>query len=91
MPIARQVCCGYVCIASSRANASRLNIHRNTPQRCHVTEVRGKGHPRTGYEGPEGEQRYSSTLSLKSALDAVGWSTPRLGRFTPGKDLVPIV
>jgi len=30
-----------------------------------------KGHPRTGYEVPEGEYRYSSTLSLTSALDVV--------------------
>jgi len=28
---------------------------------------------RTGHEGKEGEKRYSSTLSLTSALDAVGW------------------
>ena len=28
---------------------------------------KGKGHPRTGHEGPEGEWRYSSTLSLTSA------------------------
>ena len=34
---------------------------------------------------------YSSTLSLTSALDGDGWSTPRPGRFTPGKDPVPIV
>jgi len=33
-----------------------------------------------------GEKRYSSTLSLTSALDAGGWSTPRPGRFTPGKE-----
>ena len=33
----------------------------------------------------------SSTLSLNSALDGGGWSTPRPGRFTPGKDPVPIV
>jgi hypothetical protein len=26
-------------------------------------------HPRTDHEGPEGEQRYSSTLSLTSLLD----------------------
>ena len=32
----------------------------------------GKFHPRTGHEGPEGEYRYSSTLSLTSALDGVG-------------------
>jgi hypothetical protein len=35
---------------------------------------RGKAkiHPRTGHEGPEGEQRYSCTLSLTSALDVGG-------------------
>ena len=32
----------------------------------------GKVHPRTSHEGPEGEYRYSSTLSLTSALDGVG-------------------
>ena len=30
-------------------------------------------------------------LSLTSALDGGGWSTPRPGRFIPGKDPVPIV
>jgi hypothetical protein len=44
---------------------------------------KGKGHPRTDHEGPEGEKRYSSTLSLTSALDEGGWSTSRPGRFTP--------
>ena len=34
---------------------------------------------------------YISTLSLTSALDGGGWSTPRPGRFTPLTDLVPIV
>jgi hypothetical protein len=48
-------------------------------------------HPRTGHEGSEGECRYSSTLSLTSALDVGGWSTPRPGRFTSGKDPVPNV
>ena len=33
----------------------------------------------------------SSTLPSTSALDGGGWSTPRPGRFTPGKDPVPIV
>jgi hypothetical protein len=33
----------------------------------------------------------SSTLSSTSALDGGWWSTPRPGRFTPGKDPVPIV
>jgi hypothetical protein len=40
---------------------------------------------RRGYEGREGEYRYSSTLSLTSALDEGGCSSPRPGRFTPGK------
>jgi hypothetical protein len=52
---------------------------------------KGKVLPRTGHEGPEGEQMYSSTLPSTSALDVGGWSTPRLGRFTPGKDPVRIV
>ena len=39
----------------------------------------------------KGEQRYSSTLSLTSALDDGGWSTPRPGRFTPGDGPVSIV
>ena len=33
---------------------------------------KGKVHHRTGQEGPAGELRYSSTLSLSSALDGVG-------------------
>jgi hypothetical protein len=52
---------------------------------------RGKVYPRTGHEGPEREKRSISTLSLTSALDDCGWSTPRTGRFTPGKEPVPIV
>ena len=55
--------------------------------------VKGKSkdkvQPRTGHEGPEGEYRYGSTLSLTSALD--GCSTPRPGRFTLGTDPVPTV
>jgi hypothetical protein len=45
-----------------------------------------KAHPRTGHEGPEREWRYNSTLSLTSSLDGGVWSTPRPGRFTPGKE-----
>ena len=50
-----------------------------------------KGQPRTGHESPEGEYGYSYPLSLIPALDRGGWSTPRPGRLTPGKDPVPIV
>ena len=34
---------------------------------------------------------YSSTPPSVSELDVGGWSMPRPGRFTPGKDLVPII
>ena len=51
--------------------------------------LKGKVHPRTGHEGSEGEQRYSSNLSLTSALDKGGW--PRPGRYTPrGKTQYPL-
>jgi hypothetical protein len=33
---------------------------------------RGKIQPTTDHEGPEGEDRYSSTLSLTSSLDLGG-------------------
>ena len=54
---------------------------------------KGKVRPRAGYEGSEGEKIYNSTLPSTSALDGVGdqrHATPRHGRFTPGKDPVPI-
>jgi hypothetical protein len=52
-----------------------------------LTEMsKSEVHPRTSHEGPEGESRYSSTLSLTSALDGGGWLTLRPSRFTPGKE-----
>jgi len=44
-----------------------------------------KVHPRTDHVGPEGKQRYSSTLTLTSAPDMGGCSTPRPGRCIPRK------
>jgi hypothetical protein len=32
---------------------------------------------------------YSSTISLTSALHGAGWSTPRAGHYTSGKEPVP--
>ena len=49
----------------------------------------GKDHPCTGTEalyrpyGPQGEQRYSCTLSLPMALEGVRGSASRAGRFLP--------
>jgi hypothetical protein len=42
--------------------------------------------PRTGRDGPEGKWKYSSILSLTSALDRGGWLTLLPGRFTAGKE-----
>jgi hypothetical protein len=52
---------------------------------------KGKFHPRTGHVGPEGEYRYSSTVSLTSALDSGKWLTPCPGHFTTGNDRVPFI
>jgi len=68
-----------------------VQIHDPVVLTTDTASGKGKGHPRTGHERPEGEYRYSSTLSLTSALDGSGWLTPRSDCFTPGKDPVPIV
>jgi hypothetical protein len=47
---------------------------------------KGKDHTGTSHEGPKGKRWYSSTLSLTSALDGVGWSMLRSGCFTLGKE-----
>jgi len=39
-----------------------------------------------GHDGPEGEQRYSTTLSWTSVLNGGGWPSPRPGRFTSWKE-----
>ena len=53
---------------SVRCPSLLLDISRNSMK----SEGKGKGHPRTGHEGPEGEKRYSCILSLTSSLDGVG-------------------
>ena len=54
------------------------------------TKGKGKGHPRTGHEDPEGEQRYSSTLSLTSALDGVGGQRHAPAALPPGMTRYPL-
>jgi hypothetical protein len=55
-----------------------------------IVKDNGKGHPRKGHEGPEGEYRYSSTLSLTSALDGVGGQRHAPADLSPGKSLYPL-
>jgi hypothetical protein len=46
--------------------------------------------PRTGHEGPGGEYSYSSTLSLISAIDAVGGQHHAPAALPPGKTRHPL-
>ena len=57
-----------------------------------VNKGKGKGkvHPRTGHEGPEGEWRYSYTLSLTSALDGVGGQRHAPAALPPVKTRYPL-
>ena len=52
----------------------------------------GKGeiHTRTGHEGPEGEQKYSSTLSVTSGLDGMGDQLHVPAALPPGKPRYPL-
>jgi hypothetical protein len=57
-----------------------------------VNKGKGKGkvHPITEHKGPEGEQRYSSTLSLTSALDEVGGQRHAPAALPLGKTWYPL-
>jgi hypothetical protein len=46
---------------------------------------KGKVLPRIGHEGPEGEYRYSSTLSLTLTVDGVGGQRNTPAALPPGK------
>jgi hypothetical protein len=51
---------------------------------------KGKFHPITGYEGPEGELRHNSTLSLTSAIDGVAGQRHAPAVLSPGKTRYPL-
>ena len=55
-----------------------------------TTNTKGKGHPRTGYKVPDGEQVYSSTLPLTSAPDGVGSQHHAPATLPPGKTRYPL-
>jgi len=50
----------------------------------------GKVHLRIGHEGPEGKQRYGSTLSLTSALDGVSGQVHVPAALPPRKTRYPL-
>jgi hypothetical protein len=53
--------------------------------------VKGKGHLITGYHGAREEVEVMLYPFSTSALGGSGWSAPRPGRLTPGKDPAPFV
>jgi hypothetical protein len=55
-----------------------------------IGKAKGKVHPRTGHEGPEGEQMYSPTLPLTSALDGMGGLHHAPAALPPGKTRYPM-
>ena len=68
-------------------NSSKTETFKVKLFRCAVQVETGNRtvsevHPRTGREGPEGEFKYSCTLSLALALGWGGWSTQPPGSST---------
>ena len=57
---------------------------------CIIQYGKVKVHPKEGHEGPEGENRYISTLSLTSALDGVRGQRHAPAAFPPGKTRYPL-
>jgi hypothetical protein len=85
-------------VQATRSLPSAWKFHRpkrpvNTPLPSpRWDKVKDKVHPTIGHEGPEGEKRYSSILSLTSGLDGGWWfdTTPRQ-LYPRERDPVPIV
>jgi hypothetical protein len=46
---------------------------------------KGRFHPKTGHEDPEGEEKYISTISLTLPLDGVGGERHAPAALYPGK------
>jgi len=73
-----------------------LLITRFSQQRASLSFIRwktefgkgkGKIHPRTGHESPEGAYRHGCTLSLPSAFSGLEWTAPRPAALPPGKKI----
>ena len=65
-------------------------IDRYSVRQCVHCKGKGKVHPTTGHEGPEGEKKYYSTLSLTSALDVVGDQRHAPTALPPAKTRYPL-
>jgi hypothetical protein len=80
------------CVATQYSNlaSNTYNLQGNITLRCVQYTGRGKVHPITGHESPEGEKRYSSTLPSTSALDGVGGQRNAPVALPPGKTRYPL-
>ena len=72
--------------SSHQAFLQKKKSHLAIPQQLHQLIVcnRSNVHPRTGHEGPEGEQMYSTTLHSTSALEGVGGQRHAPAALPPG-------
>ena len=70
-----------------RKSEPKIDTLNKTSRGISFAKGKGKGKvlPRTGHEDPEGEQMYSSTLSLTLALDGVGGQRRAPATLPPGK------
>jgi hypothetical protein len=68
-----------------------LTVNNAFQSVAHITEYKVNFTLEQATKAQRGETRYSSILSLTSALDGGEWSTPRPGRFNLGKEPLPIV
>jgi hypothetical protein len=90
---------GFITLAHCEVHYGTAHQHHRStslavpspPHDHNEGKSKGKFHPITGQESPEGEQMFTSTLPLPSALGRGGCSTPSPGRFSHEKDPVPIV
>jgi hypothetical protein len=82
----RLMLCREVVAVQCENNTKRTNIlYGQNVKIDHVTCSKGNVHHGTGHGGPEGEYRYSSTLSLTSMLDGVGGQRNAPAALPPGK------
>ena len=76
-----------ICLFSPRIPDQHCNTLRHSRRFLLKLIGKGKGkgkvHPRTGNEGPEGEQIYSSTLPLTWMIDGVSGQRHALAALYP--------
>jgi hypothetical protein len=75
---------------SSITIITSVSLNMFSPSDPGAGKGKGKVHPRTCHEGPEGEHRYSSTLSLTSVPDGVGGQRHAPAALPPGKNRYPL-